>query len=97
MTTNEMIHGYTGCLSEAKGENVQPNAIDSPCSISECAEILKEVESSTDAIEDLTDKLSAAKKRVLRQSQRIEQLESYLKCIVGLYDRIRELELDAPL
>lgn len=97
MTTNEMIHGYTGCLSEAKGENVQSNAIDSPWSISECAQILKEVESSTDAIEDLTDKLSAARKRVLQRSQPIEELESYLKCIVGLYDRIRELELASPL
>ena len=47
--------------------------------------------------EELLEKLRAANKQIVLQSQRIEELESYLHCIVSLNARVRELELDASL
>jgi hypothetical protein len=39
----------------------------------------------------------AANRQIVLQSQRIEELESYLGCIVTLSAKVRELELDTSL
>jgi len=97
MKTVEAVQVCTECRSEVRAENDQPEAIDPPSLIFESAAYLKEVEASTLTIDNLAEKLSAEKKRGLLQSQRLEELESYLKCIVRLCARVRELELDAGL
>lgn len=97
MKTNEPVQLCTAFPSEARAENDQPGAIDSPSSMIESAAFLNEAEGSTLTLDDLAEKHSAEKKRGLLQSQRLEELESYLKCIVRLCARIRELELDASL
>lgn len=47
--------------------------------------------------DELLEKLREANKQIVLQSQRIEELESYLNCIVRLSAKVRELELDASL
>lgn len=46
---------------------------------------------------ELLEKLRAANKQIVLQSQRIVELESYLSCIVSLSAKVRELELDTSL
>lgn len=47
--------------------------------------------------DDLLEQLRAANRQIVLQAQRIEELESYLGCIVNLSAKVRELELDASL
>ncbi len=47
-----------------------------------------------ETVADLVEQVRTKNKTILDQQQRIEELESYLGCIVGLSARVRELELE---
>lgn len=46
---------------------------------------------------DIQEQLRAAKRTLIFQSQQIDDLESYLQCIVSLHAKVRELELNEKL
>ena len=65
---------------------------------SSLAEPLADSETASEIKLDVDELLLALRSKnrtIIRQQQRIEELESYLGCIVSLQSRVRELELDA--
>jgi len=93
---SKIIKECTGCASGEKGidRTVSTNGRHS---ISDSADIGDITADAKHTADDLLEKLRAANKQLVLQSQRIEELESYLGCIVTLSAKVRELELDASL
>ena len=49
---------------------------------------------SKPTVDDLLEQIRSKNKTILDQSQRIEELESYLACITALSAKVKELELE---
>lgn len=98
---SKVIKECKDCARSEKGHD-RPTASSGHHSLGDCVDIGALHTSALDAAakqeaDDLLEKLRSANKQIVLQSQRIEELESYLHCIVSLSARVRELELDASL
>jgi len=104
---SKVIKECHGCAPTDKGHERQSgtNGHLSYADCADCASADVEVDVAVDPLnaaakqeaDALLEKLRAANKQIVLQSQRIEELESYLHCIVSLSAKVRELELDASL
>lgn len=86
-----------GCGAVEKGHDrlAGTNGYHSAPELGDIADITKVANQSS--ADELLVQLRNANKQIVLQSQRIEELESYLSCIVTLSAKVRELELDASL
>ena len=97
---SKVIKECGGCAPGEKGHD--RSSANGRHKLGECVDCASLDTSALDAAgkheaEELLEKLRVANKQIVLQSQRIEELESYLHCIVSLNARVRELELDASL
>lgn len=97
---SKVIKDCHGCAPSENGHDRSSTTGHRPydnCADCANAEIDALNASSKQEATELLEKLRAANKQIVLQSQRIEELESYLHCIVSLSAKVRELELDASL
>lgn len=93
---SKVIKECNGCSSTEKGHD-RPAGINGHLAYDDCIEVDAHSDAAKQEADALLEKLRAANKQIVLQSQRIEELESYLHCIVSLSAKVRELELDASL
>jgi hypothetical protein len=92
--TSKVIKECNSCVTGENGHD-RSTAKNGHQALQDCTDIGETAKkNSTD---ELLEQLRAAKRQIVLQSQRIEELESYLGCIVTLSAKVRELELDASL
>lgn len=104
---SKVIKECNGCAPSDKRHEREPgtNGHRAYADCDDCASADVDVDVAADPLkaaakqqaDELLEKLRAANKQIVMQSQRIEELESYLRCIVSLSAKVRELELDASL
>lgn len=82
-----------GCSGTEKGQ--ERNSMNGHRAAPDIADLGESVKQNP--ADELLEQLRAANRQIVLQAQRIEELESYLGCIVNLSAKVRELELDASL
>jgi hypothetical protein len=87
----EAAHGRNGRVN---GENNGVSQIIKGACECETEKIAHEKDANELTLNNLREQLRACNKTILDQSQRIEELESYLACIVNLSAKVKELELE---
>lgn len=90
---SKVIKDCHGCAGNDQGR--ERNAVNGHRAGHEITDIGEMAKQSS--ADQLLEQLRAANRQIVLQSQRIEELESYLGCIVNLSAKVRELELDASL
>jgi len=93
---SKVIKECNGCASTEKGHH-RPAGTNGHLAYDDCTEVDAIGDAGKQEADDLLERLRAANKQIVLQSQRIEELEAYLHCIVSLSAKVRELELDASL
>jgi hypothetical protein len=93
---SKVIKECNGCSPTEKGHE-RPAGTNGHLTYDDCTEVGTHDDAAKQEADALLQKLRAANKQIVLQSQRIEELESYLHCIVSLSAKVRELELDASL
>lgn len=93
---SKVINECTGCAPSEKSHD-RNGVANGHRPYNDAAEIEALNAAAKQEAMELLEKLRAANKQIVLQSQRIEELESYLNCIVSLSAKVRELELDSSL
>ncbi|MCE9605093.1 MAG: hypothetical protein K8U03_09365 [Planctomycetia bacterium] len=92
----KVINECNGCSTD-KSEHARPDAMNGMHPEFEYTDISDLAGNSKRSAAELLEQLRLANKQIVLQSQRIEELQGYLTCIVSLSAKVRELELDASL